>query len=151
MFRDPSLIPLSQQHHNGLALCVLTDRTLRTDATPETRKKLAERIRERFDLELSNHFRVEEEILFPAVIEHLGPSALIDRLVAEHREMEQMVLALQDDPAGPRIEEFLGVLRRHIRCEETELFEYVQTALPRDVIEQLGREIDNNVVRVCLE
>jgi len=151
MLRDPSLIPLSHQHHNGLALCVLTDRTLRTDATPQTRKMLAARIRERFDIELANHFRVEEEILFPAVIRHLGPSELIDRLIAEHRQMEQMVDALQQDPAGPRIEEFLGVLRRHIRCEESDLFESIQKALPREVLDQVGREIDENVIRVCLE
>jgi len=33
MLRDPSLIPLSHQHHNGLALCVLVRRSLAADGS----------------------------------------------------------------------------------------------------------------------
>jgi len=41
MLRDPALIPLSQQHHNGLALCVLTERALESDQSAATIERLA--------------------------------------------------------------------------------------------------------------
>ena len=44
MLRDPSLIPLSQQHHNGLALCVLTRRALVEDSSPENVAKQTRRV-----------------------------------------------------------------------------------------------------------
>ena len=65
MLRDPSLIPLSHQHHNGLALCVLTRRSLAADSSPENLAKLAQRVIDRYELELINHFAIEEEVLFP--------------------------------------------------------------------------------------
>ena len=45
MLRDPSLIPLSHQHHNGLALCVLTRRSLAADSSPGNIAKLARRVK----------------------------------------------------------------------------------------------------------
>jgi hypothetical protein len=64
MLRDPSLIPLSLQHHNGLAMCVLTRRSLREDAGPANVAELARRAVDRYELELANHFEIEEQILF---------------------------------------------------------------------------------------
>ena len=55
MRRDPSLIPLSHQHHNGLALCVLTRRSLGADSSPENLATLARRVIDRYELELTNH------------------------------------------------------------------------------------------------
>ena len=77
MLRDPSLIPLSHQHHNGLALCVLTRRSLAADASPENIAKLVQRVVDRYELELINHFEIEEQVLFPAC----APMPLIDELV----------------------------------------------------------------------
>ena len=53
MLRDPSLIPLSHQHHNGLALCVLTDRALAANSTPASVQQLAQRIIDRYEIESS--------------------------------------------------------------------------------------------------
>lgn len=60
MLRDRSLVPLSHQHHNGPALCVLTERSLRADASPDNVAKLAKRTVERYEAELVNHFAIEE-------------------------------------------------------------------------------------------
>ena len=65
MLRDPSLIPLSHQHHNGLALCVLTRRALAADPSPANIDRLARRVIDRYELELVNHFEIEEQVLFP--------------------------------------------------------------------------------------
>ena len=66
MRRDSSLIPLSHQHHNGLALCVMTRRALAADPAPGNVAKLARRAIDRYELELANHFEIEEQVLFPA-------------------------------------------------------------------------------------
>jgi hemerythrin-like domain-containing protein len=146
MLRDPSLIPLSHQHHNGLALGVLTRRALEADPSPENIVRQAQRIVARYEQELANHFEIEEQVLFPAC----GPMPLVAELVAEHRAMETMVAQLRQEPSRALIERFCELLARHIRREENELFEQVQRELPRDVLDAAGREIDRRAVRACL-
>ena len=145
MLRDPSLIPLSQQHHNGLALCVLTERALTQDASDANVAKLARKAIDRYELELTNHFEMEERILFPAV-----DSALIAGLIAEHRQLEAMIARLREEPSAALLLEFTALLRTHIRREENELFEEIQRRLPRETLDSLGKQIDAKVVRICL-
>jgi len=146
VLRDKSLIPLSVQHHNGLALCVLTRRSMAADASPGNLARLARRIGERYEIELANHFEIEEQVLFPLC----GPKPLVAELIAEHRALEAMVAGLREAPAADRLEEFCELLTRHIRREENELFEEVQKELPRPQLERAGEEIDRRAVRVCL-
>ncbi|MCW5977420.1 MAG: hemerythrin domain-containing protein [Bryobacteraceae bacterium] len=145
MLRDKSLIPLSHQHHNGLALCVLVNRSLQEDESPQNVARQARRIIDRYEVELVNHFEVEERILFPAC-----PSELTEDLIREHREIESLVESLRAAPSPERLREFTDLLHRHIRREEEALFEEIQKALPRERLEDLGRKIDASVVRICL-
>ena len=150
MLRDSSLIPLSHQHQHGLALCVTIERSLRDNPSPETAANLARRVTDAYDLELRNHFDVEERILFPAIRENLGPAPLVEELVREHRQLE----ALVRDAAAAEPEvllRFAAQLSAHIRREERELFEDIQKRLPRETLERLGRLIDAAVVRVCTD
>jgi hemerythrin-like domain-containing protein len=146
MLRDPSLIPLSHQHHNGLALGVLTRRALRADPSAENVVRQAGRIVARYELELVNHFEIEEQVLFPAC----GPLPIIAELVADHRALEALVGQLRESPTLERIDMFLDLLARHIRREENELFEQIQRDVPREVLDDAGREIDRRAVRACL-
>jgi hemerythrin-like domain-containing protein len=146
MLRDPSLIPLSQQHHNGLALCVLTRRSLAEDASPANAAKLARRVIDRYELELVNHFEIEEQVLFPAC----GPMPIIGELLADHRSIEALVAQLRTAPSAALLEQFCELLTKHIRREENELFEQIQRALPREVLDRAGGEIDRRAVRICL-
>lgn len=146
MLRDPNLIPLSHQHHNGLALCVMTRRSLAKDFSAENVARLARRVIDRYELELINHFEIEEQVLFPAC----GPMPLVERLLAEHRAMEALIPALRTTPTGELLEQFCQLLSTHIRCEESELFEQIQRSLPRDVLDRAGAEIDRRAVRICL-
>lgn len=145
MLRDRSLIPLSHQHHNGLALCVLTDRALAADGGEESVKRLAQRVVDRYEIELINHFELEEQFLFP-----LCPGPLADELIGEHRELERMVQGLAAAPTAERLTEFCELLRRHIRREESEYFQQVQEKVPREQLDAAGAEIDRKAVRVCL-
>jgi len=146
MLRHPSLIPLSQQHHNGLALCVLTRRALAADRSPESIAKLARRVIDRYELELLNHFEIEEQTLFPAC----GNAALVAELIADHRAVDAMVAELRTAPSAELLERFCALLSTHIRREEHELFEQVQRELPAEMLAELGAEIDRRAVRICL-
>jgi|SRR5579872_6559230 len=146
MLRDPSLIPLSHQHHNGLALCVLTRRSMAADSSPDHLAKLARKVIDRYELELVNHFEIEEQVLFPAC----SAIPLVGQLLAEHRAMEALVAQLRTEPSAALLEEFCELLSGHIRREENDLFEQAQRTIPHDVLEALGREIDRRAVRVCL-
>ncbi len=148
MLRDRALVPLSQQHHNGLALCVLTDRSLEGEVLPETVVRGAARAVDRYDLELSNHFAVEEEVVFPAIEKELGPQPIVADLVADHRQIERFVDVLRAGPDQAVLKQFSALLRTHIRREENELFEEMQQRLPRKVLDALGAEIDAQAVRI---
>ena len=146
MLRDPSLVPLSHQHHNGLALSVLTRRSLSADSSPQNVAKLARRVIDRYEIELVNHFEIEEQVLFPAC----GPLPIIGELLEEHRAIEALVTQLRTAPSVPLLEQFGALLSSHIRREENELFEQIQRELPREVLDRAGLEIDRRAVRVCL-
>lgn len=149
MLRDPSLIPLSQQHHNGLALGVLTRRALAEDSSPANVQKLAQRAVDRYELELANHFEIEEQILFPATENALGALPLVAELIAEHREMEELIAQLRAAPTAALLERFCGLLTAHIRREENELFQIAQARLPAPMLRELGVAIDAKAVRIC--
>jgi hemerythrin-like domain-containing protein len=146
VLRDRSLIPLSQQHHNGLSLCVLTERSLRQDASAANVAELARKVIDRYELELANHFEIEEGILFPAVENH----PLVPGLIAEHRQIEGLIDRLRAEPSAALLLEFTALLRTHIRREENELFGDIQRLLPREQLDSLGKEIDAKAVRICL-
>ena len=151
MLRHKSLHPLSHQHHNGLALCVLLERSLLQDQSEANVARLAAKVRDRFELELVNHFAMEEELLFPAIDAELGPTALVTELVAEHRRMEQMAHHLRAGSTATELLAFAVLLRAHIRREENELFEQIQGRLRPETMEHLGREFETRAIRVCLE
>ncbi len=146
MLRDPSLIPLSHQHQHGLALCVMTRRSMAADPSSENLAKLAKCVVDRFEVELVNHFQIEEEVLFPAA----GNLPLIPELLAHHREIERMVASLRGSSSVESLEAFCELLTRHIRLEENELFEQMQRTVGREELDRLGAEIDRRAVRVCL-
>jgi hemerythrin-like domain-containing protein len=150
MLRDPALVPLSQQHHNGLVLCVLTERSLSADASPANVARLAKRAIDRYEIELTNHFAIEEQLLFPMIERELGKTAILAQLTADHRTLEGMIDQLRTAPSAERLQKFCELLRRHIRREENELFQDIQQRLPAGVLETVGKEIDARAVRVCL-
>ena len=147
MLRDPSLIPLSHQHHNALALCVLTRRWLAEDASDANVAKVARRAIDRYEIELANHMEIEEQVLFPACPE----MPLSAELIAEHRRLEALIGQLRAAPTAAVLLEFSELLSAHIRREEREFFEQAQKVLPRETLDRLGAEIDRRAVRVCLD
>ena len=150
MLRDPALIPLSQQHHNGLALCVLTERALASDRSDTAVSRLARRVIDRYEIELTNHFGIEEQVLFPLIEREIGAMAIVNELIADHRSLGMLVDQLRVAPSAELLQGFCDLLRGHIRREENELFQDIQQRLPKDALESAGKEIDARAIRVCL-
>src|ERR1043166_8305835 len=141
MLRNPALIPLSHQHQHALALCVRIERGLREAGSAELVEELGRKVVDTYQIELRNHFDVEEKILFPAIEEKLGPMPLIAELVAQHRKIEAQIEAIA---AGlpekrERLLEFAAEISAHIRREERELFEDIQVRLPAETMAILAR------------
>ena len=146
MLRDPSLVPLSRHHQHGLALCVLMRRSLAADSSAENVAAWARKAVDHYDVELVNHFAIEEQVLFPAC----GAMPIIAELVSEHRAIEGIIAQFRGTPSADSLEQFCRLLTAHIRREENELFEEIQRVLPRSELDRAGAEIEVRAVRVCL-
>jgi iron-sulfur cluster repair protein YtfE (RIC family) len=125
--RHPGLIPLSHDHHHGLALAL----RCRKQALGQIKPTGAEGLRLRasefltvYATELSSHFEAEERILFPEMTLHVPESEqLIADLVRDHETVRLAVAKLHATAGLGKVIFDLGdLLERHIRREERELF-----------------------------
>ena len=153
MKRHAALVPLSRQHHDGLALGVMIDRALGAGgAAPARLERLRLQALELWDLEFRGHFEVEERIVFPAA-RAAGETALVDALIAEHEALRQQFEALRQVPAsdlGPSLRQLRTALAGHIRTEERVLFQSMQEAMGQPQLEDLGRAVDEGLPALCL-
>jgi len=131
-------------------MCVLTRRSLGEDASPANVAQLARRAVDRYDLELTNHFEIEEQILFPGIEKALGKLSLVADLIAQHRAVEELIGELRAAPTEALLERLCGLLTEHIRREESDLFQMAQSRLPEPILRKLGEAIERKVVRICL-
>ena len=129
MKRSPELRNLSVDHHHGLLLA----RKAKLVAAGQDDTPLPDmwkEAEEKFRFELEPHFRIEEEVLGPALHAH-GEIALVQRLHREHEELRGTIKPGADrTPAS--LANFGELLERHIRFEERELFETAQRVLNPD-------------------
>jgi iron-sulfur cluster repair protein YtfE (RIC family) len=125
--RHSSLIPLSHDHHHGLALALRCRKQSLGQIKPIGAEGLRERateVAQFFATDLVPHFRAEEEILFPLVRSAVPPSVpIVEQLLKEHEQISAMVENLKRGQGLSQILFDLGdLLERHIRYEERELF-----------------------------
>ena len=146
MPRHPSLVPLSHDHHHGLALALRCRKQALGRLKPLGTQGLKERakdFKEFFGGSLVRHFRAEEDVLFPfmrSVIPESEP--LIGELLLEHRRFREWVGRLDDEKHLAKVLfEAADLLERHIRREERELFPLFEArAAPGDA-ESVGKKI----------
>ena len=133
MKRHPALVPLSEEHQQELAHA---RRLLRAaGAGLEERLAVAKAYADAFFTETVEHFRREEEILFPLYVRHAGSTPLLERILRQHMELHGLARALRAEAAAgdipPGALRTLGhLLHDHVRVEERELFEEIQRIVP---------------------
>ena len=144
--RHPSLIPLSEDHHHGLALALRCRKQALGQLKPMGAKGLKERadeVREFFANHLVAHFRAEEEALFPKLVAIVPESAtIIDQLVRDHQQIRDAITQLDREAGLGKLVFDLGdLLERHIRKEERELFPLFEQHVGEIGAEAVGAEI----------
>ncbi|HSR68459.1 MAG TPA: hemerythrin domain-containing protein [Acidobacteriota bacterium] len=138
MKRHAGLIPLSHDHHDGL---VIAQRLLQGASKspqvswPSRPQEQRDRVLDFYRDHLRHHFAAEEEIVFPLARRHLAAeSELVGRLEQEHRQLRRGLEEMKEQTSGlgPALKQWAGLLRDHIRSEERELFQLMQSHVPED-------------------
>jgi hemerythrin-like domain-containing protein len=146
LMRHPSLIPLSHDHHHGLALALRCRKQALGQLEPIGAagvRDRAQEFREFFEANLVNHFRAEEEVLFPELITRLPESReIIDSLLKEHEQLRSAIPRLEVEAGLAKLVFDLGdLLESHIRKEERELFPLFEAHVKLFDVEALGERI----------
>jgi iron-sulfur cluster repair protein YtfE (RIC family) len=142
----PSLLPLSHDHHHGLALALRCRKQGLGQIKPMGAEGLRDRAKEFLSFYTSNlvaHFRAEEEVLFPLLGSAVpGSSTVINELVRDHEQIRQAVAQLENGTGLAKLIFDLGdLLERHIRKEERELFPLFGQHVKAAEAEAAGREL----------
>jgi hemerythrin-like domain-containing protein len=143
--RHKSLIPLSQDHYQGLLLAQqirTTDRVMIAGWSSDP-KEQARFVAAFFRDHLVNHFEAEEKSLFPLILQYV-PSAedRITELQREHRQLKDFAERFGNSTAEEperHLQQFSELLDAHIRKEERDLFPLFEAQAPADVLEQAGQ------------
>jgi hypothetical protein len=139
--RHPALQPFSHDHHHELAHA----HRLRKAADGDEVERLAAATAyvDAFFSETVDHFRREEEELFPLYVRFAGSTPTLERILREHMQLHGLVRTLQAEVGGgdvrPESLRALGeLLHDHVRVEERELFADIQDTVPADELEALA-------------
>jgi iron-sulfur cluster repair protein YtfE (RIC family) len=144
--RHSSLIPLSHDHHHGLALALRCRKQALGQLKPMGAAGLRERTTEMLDFYYRNlipHFRAEEEVLFPLLRSSAPQSAaIIDELTRQHEEIRRAIPRLEAGTGLAKLIFDLGdLLDRHIRKEERELFPLFERHVEEALAEAAAGEL----------
>lgn len=145
--RHPTLIPLSHDHHQALALALRCRKHALgqlNPGDPKAMKGVIIEIKNFFLQNLKPHFEAEEKVLFPLIQLHSSDDSepLIGALLNDHERMRKTVAALEKESELSKTLFDLGdLLDRHIRQEERVLFPIFEQAVPEAAAEQAGRDI----------
>ena len=145
MKRQKSLIALSQDHHHGLLLAMLIKKDApKYNGLPDDTEGKVKYTINAWEKELKQHFKNEEEILFPFVANRNEDlDIMIDEILIEHEEIEYKVNQLRDTKEPEEILNDLGyLLEHHIRKEEREVFELIQNEFTDDELKELVDKIE---------
>ena len=145
--RHPSLIPLSHDHHHGLALALRCRKQALGRIKPLGAlglKERAEEFKNFFAQNLTPHFHAEEEALFPWLNSSVPDShPLIDELLRDHKLLRAAAARLEEGRDLAKILFDAGdLLERHIRREESELFPLFEKHVTAGDGERLKAEIE---------
>jgi quercetin dioxygenase-like cupin family protein len=127
MKRHPALIPLSHDHHHAL----VEARRLRRVADAPESAAAARAFLGFFADETVRHFREEEELLFPSILEFEEARELLVQALLEHQHVHALTARLQQLVIGGGevddvMRELGRLLEAHVRLEERELFPLIE-------------------------
>jgi iron-sulfur cluster repair protein YtfE (RIC family) len=160
--RLPALVPLTHDHHHALVAARRLGQAAAGDRAE--RRAAAGAFLRFFDGDTIAHFREEEELLFPLLVEAAGEvPEVLRRVLVEHAEIHGAVLRLRrvagadpgQDGAGPSgggagpgeggdaaeaavMRDVARRLEGHVHLEERQLFREIERAVPAEALDALG-------------
>jgi hypothetical protein len=149
--RDPNLVCLSREHHDGLVMCLRIERELPV-VDMAVLDALYTDLNDFWEQSLLRHFRAESECLLARLIRHVAiDDPLAERLNLDHLRLAALIADMRDTPEKrpQAIKDFGTLLRDHIKWEEEQLFEITQQRLEQREMQALGRELDARLPAVC--
>lgn len=143
MKRHPALIPLTHDHHHALAAA----RRLGLASRSQDPARLQEGARiflDFFERETVPHFREEEEVVFPVLLEHSEEprEELVEALV-QHVRIHALIARLRAALEGGTIASrdaapLAELLQAHIHLEERRLFPLIEQSVGVDALDRIG-------------
>jgi hemerythrin superfamily protein len=123
-------------------------RDYRAAASDEQRRAVAEVLIR----ELSKHAAVEETLFYPFAARVLDGTAMVDRQLAQHMSVKQLLVDLDRAVTADREQDELmscieAAVADHVGSEEGELMPRLNAATDDQALRELGREIDDSKKR----
>ena len=141
MRRHRALIPLSHDHHHALAQARRLEQA--ADENLDGRRRAADDFLNFYLVRGLRHFREEEELFLPPLIESEANRDLVVRVVLEHLQLHGLIHELKHQLSASEAEP--DVLRRigkllvaHVRFEEKEVFPRIETSVPEEKLAELA-------------
>ncbi len=136
MQRSTQLAALSREHHIALEIALRLQRADEAQAKTVRRATL-----DFWSSECSEHFRLEEELLLPALAKHAGADdSDIQRILAEHADLRRRIAELDSKPEtkAQALNELGKLLSDHVRYEERTVFGRIEATLTPDELDAIG-------------
>jgi hemerythrin-like domain-containing protein len=140
MKRDEALQSLSRDHHRALEVALKLRRATGEDAATG-RRGFLEFWREHGAL----HFRVEEDVLLPAVAQRVDSTdPVVVRVLTDHVEIRRMANDLEatEAPDAAELNALGEALNDHVRHEERVLFPMIEEALTDEELARLAQRVE---------
>ena len=141
MRRHDALIPLTHDHHHALAQV----RKLRmsVERTEAERAVVVNEFLHFFQVDTIQHFREEEESLFPLVADAEPMRETLEQVMIEHLQIHAFVarLTAEFESGNPTTGTVLGLcdaLERHIRFEEKTVFPLIEANVDEAALQRIS-------------
>lgn len=147
MKRHKSLYVLSNDHQHGLVLSLKLKYSKQpiSSSLKEEVRILRNELIDKFDNDLSKHFKLEETYLVPLFPEN----ELIGRMLDEHKKLEDFYGKIYSKAEKwsfrqfrEKLNLFGELLEQHIRFEERELFPMIEQNLTEEQLKTLGENLN---------
>jgi hemerythrin-like domain-containing protein len=133
MKRHPGLVPLTHDHHHALAQARRL--LLAARGEPSDQVAAARTFTAFFEHETRAHFREEEELLFPLLVENgREPPEELTTALMQHVRIHALVMSLRREVEegstdASTLRAVGDLLKAHIRLEESRLFPLIERAV----------------------
>ena len=129
MRRHDALIPLSHDHHHALVQVRRLKSAVKAD--DESRMETARAFLDFFRTDTIDHFREEEEKVFPLGVDSPELQGTLCQVMLEHLRIHKLVLGLQEEVDGGAVSanqmlRLADSLEGHIRFEEKVVFPEIE-------------------------